>query len=87
MYCPIFSDGDRMLHHLRVLPFLFGIVVGVITVIVAKPQKVVVYKYPNPSTAKTTIYKDGNGMCYRYQANAVNCDANEDKLKEFPLNK
>ena len=76
-----------MLNHIRLLPFVFGIVVGIIAVVVAKPQKNIVYKYPNPATANTTVYKDKNGICYRYQAKEVNCDANEDKLKEFPLNK
>ena len=76
-----------MLKHIRIVPFVIGLVVGVIAMVVAKPQQNIVYKYPNPKTAKDTVYKDGNGICYRYQANEVNCDVNEDKLKEYPLNK
>jgi hypothetical protein len=76
-----------MIKHIRIVPLLVGIVIGIIGMVVAKPQPQVVYKYPNPKTTAQTVYKDGNGVCYRYQANEVNCDANQDKLKDYPLNK
>jgi hypothetical protein len=76
-----------MIKHFRLLPFFIGIVVGIIAIIFVKPEKAVVYKYPNPEGNEKIVYKDKNGVCYRYKANKVDCDKNQDKLKEFPLNK
>jgi hypothetical protein len=47
----------------------------------------VVYKYPNPESSDKIIYKDKNGICYAYSPTKVDCDKNEDKLKNFPLSK
>ena len=76
-----------MIKHFRLLPFLIGIVVGVIAIMFVKPEKTVVYKYPNPEGGEKIVYKDKNGICYRYKATKVDCDKNQDKLKEFPLSK
>jgi len=74
-----------MLKHLRLIPFISGLVIGYIAIIMLKPQKNVVYKYPTPDTAETVIYKDKNGVCYKYKANQLDCDKNESRLKDFPL--
>lgn len=76
-----------MLKHLRIMPLIAGIAVGIIAVICIKPELNVVYKYPTPETAGKLIYKDNNGVCYKYSATEVNCDKNETRLKDFPLNK
>jgi hypothetical protein len=76
-----------MLKHLRLLPFIGGIVIGIIAVLFVKPQKNIVYKYPTPDTAGKITYKDKNGICYKYTAKQVDCDKNESRLKDFPLNK
>jgi hypothetical protein len=66
---------------------LAGLVVGVIAILCIKPEETVVHKYPHPDTADKTIYKDKNGVCYRYKPSKVDCDKNQDKLKDFPLSK
>jgi len=76
-----------MIKHFRLVPLFIGIMVGVIAIMFVKPEKTVVYKYPNPDGKDKLVYKDKNGVCYRYKANKVDCDKNEAKLKEFPLNK
>ena len=76
-----------MIKHFRLLPFIIGIVVGIIAIMFVKPERTVVYKYPNPEGSEKIVYKDKNGVCYRYKANKVDCDKNQDKLKEFPLSK
>ena len=75
-----------MIRHIRWMPLLIGLVVGVIAIIFVKPEKSIIYKYPNPELKEPTVYKDRNGVCYRYQSTVVDCDKNEAKLKEFPLN-
>ena len=42
-------------------------------------------KYPTPETVDKLVYKDKNGICYKYVTKEVNCDANESRLKSFPL--
>ena len=76
-----------MLKHIQFVPLILGLVIGVIAIVVAKPQKNVIYKYPVPETADKTIYKDKNGICYKYKATQVDCDKNESRLKDFPINK
>lgn len=76
-----------MLKHIQLLPLTVGIVVGIITVIMVKPQQNVIYKYPTPETAGKVVYKDKNGVCYKYSAKQLDCDKNESRLKDFPLNK
>jgi hypothetical protein len=76
-----------MLQHLRLLPFLLGLVIGIIAILCIKPEQAVVRKYPNPSNAGKLIYKDRNGMCYKYTSKEVDCDKNESRMKEYPLSK
>lgn len=76
-----------MLKHLRIIPLISGLVIGIIAVLFIKPQQNIVYKYPTPDTAGKVIYKDKNGVCYKYGATKVDCDKNESRLKDFPLNR
>jgi hypothetical protein len=76
-----------MLKHIRVLPLILGIVIGIVAVFFVKPSKNVVNKYPTPETANKLVYKDKNGVCYKYTAKQVDCDKNESRLKDFPIAK
>ena len=76
-----------MLKHIQIIPLISGIVIGIVAIIVAKPHQNIVYKYPNPDTSDKVIYKDKNGVCYKYKATQVDCDKNEARLKDFPINK
>lgn len=76
-----------MLKHIQFIPLIIGLVVGVIAVLFIKPQQNIIYKYPIPDTADKVIYKDKNGVCYKYKASKVDCDKNESRLKDFPINK
>ena len=74
-----------MFRRFQLIPFLIGIIIGVIAIFCIKPEKTVVHKYPNPETSEKIIYKDKNGICYGYAPTKVDCDKNESKLKNFPL--
>jgi hypothetical protein len=76
-----------MLNHIKLLPLIVGIIIGVIGIFFIQPQKNIVYKYPTPESADKLIYKDKNGVCYKYNTKSVDCDKNESRLKDFPLNK
>jgi hypothetical protein len=76
-----------MIKHISIVPLLVGLAVGAVAILMIKPEKDVVYKYPNPSNKEKLIYKDKNGVCYQYVAKKVDCDKNESKMKDFPLSK
>jgi hypothetical protein len=76
-----------MIKHISIVPLLVGLAVGVVAILMIKPEKTVVYKYPNPGSEEKNIYKDKNGVCYQYVAKKVDCDKSESKLKDFPLSK
>jgi hypothetical protein len=76
-----------MFKHFRLLPFFAGVVIGIIAVFFIKPQQDIIRKYPTPETAGKTTYRDKNGVCYKYNAKVVDCDTNEGRLKDFPLEK
>ena len=70
----------------KLLPFVIGVVAGVVYIMLGgRGSHDVIYKYPHPTTVDALIYKDPNGACYRYKVEQVICDANEKKLKEYPL--
>lgn len=60
---------------------------GIIGVFFVNPPKTIINKYPTPESAAKLVYKDKNGVCYKYNAKQVDCDKNESRLKDFPLNK
>lgn len=74
-----------MFHHIRIVPFIIGLVIGIIGILYIKPEQIIQYKYPVPQEAKELIYKDRNGLCYQYIPNQVDCDKHESSLKPFPL--
>jgi hypothetical protein len=76
-----------MFNHIRIVPLITGLAIGIIAILCIKPEENAVHVYPHPDIAEKTIYKDKNGVCYRYRATKVDCDKNEDKLKDFPLSK
>ena len=76
-----------MLKHIRFIPLIIGIIIGIVIVFCIKPTKNVVHKYPTPESADKLVYKDKNGVCYKYSTKQVDCDKNESRLKDFPLSK
>ena len=74
-----------MLDHIRPIPLLAGVVLGIIGFLFVKPPQNVVLKYPTPENAGKIVYKDKNGICYQYKAMSVDCDKNEGRLTEFPI--
>jgi hypothetical protein len=76
-----------MLKHIRIIPLILGIVIGIVAVMFVKPEKNIIYKYPTPETAGKIVYKDKNGVCYKYTSKQVDCDKNVSRIKDFPLSK
>lgn len=74
-----------MIQHFIWWAFLIGLAMGIVGIFFIGPSIVTVLKYPTPELANKLIYKDKNGICYKYTAKDVNCDANESRMKTFPL--
>jgi hypothetical protein len=66
-------------------PFLLSFGVGIFFVYILKPAPIIIMKYPNLENAGKLIYRDRNGTCFVYEANEVDCDKNEARIKAFPL--
>ncbi len=74
-----------LLKQFKVVPFLIGLVLGVVALHFVKTEPVKVLQYPHPDTVKQRVYRDKNSTCYKYTAVEVNCDENEKTLKPYPL--
>lgn len=74
-----------MWQHFEIIPFIAGVTLGILGLLYYKQPSRIVIKYPHPQHADTYIYRDPNGICYKYKSKEVNCDANESTLKAFPL--
>jgi hypothetical protein len=74
-----------MLKHIRCIPFTVGVLVGVAVLLFYKAPRKVVYEYPHPQNVNDRVYRDENGVCYKYNSQKVGCDANEATLKQYPI--
>jgi hypothetical protein len=74
-----------MFKNFRILPFIIGLILGAGIFFFYTPSTPVVYQYPHPETGKDRVYKDKNGVCYSYTSEEVDCDKNEESLKDYPL--
>lgn len=74
-----------MWNHIRIVPLILGIIVGIVGIYYVAPDKNVVIKYPSPDSVEKTTYKDKNGICYQYVVKKTDCDKNEHRMKPFPL--
>jgi hypothetical protein len=74
-----------MFSHFRIVPFVLGFAVGLFVFFFYKPNTEIIRQYPHPSETKEKVFRDPNGMCYKYTTHEVDCDANEGTLKDYPI--
>ena len=74
-----------MLQHLRLIPFVAGMALGAAMLLYYKPPRKTIYEYPHPQNVNERVYRDENGVCYKYSAKGVDCDANEATLRQYPI--
>jgi hypothetical protein len=75
-----------MWHHLKFLPFIGGVVIGAIIFLGFKPDsKERVVKWPNPENAGKIVYRDRNGLCYKFESQIVDCSKVAGKLQAYSL--
>lgn len=74
-----------MFSHFELLPFVLGSIVGIVGILFWKEKPRVIVRYPHPSNVTGLVYRDPNGMCYKYKSKEVDCDKNEVSLTPYPL--
>ena len=74
-----------MLKHIRLLPFIAGITVGIFLIFFYIVPPKTIFEYPHPQNIHERVYRDTNGVCYKYTAKAVGCDAHEGTLRPYPI--
>ncbi len=74
-----------MIQHFRLAPFVAGLLAGFVLIRYYKAPPLVVHEYPHPQNVQGRVYRDNNGVCYRYSARDVDCNANESRLRAYPL--
>lgn len=79
------NEYFKALSWIKPLPLLIGFLVGIVAILIHRPSPVVVYKYPTPKNCDNFTYKDAVGTCFKFITKEVDCDENEAKLKDFPL--
>lgn len=75
----------KFLNRLEFLPFLIGLTIGIFFVYILKPAPMVLTKYPNLENTEDFVYRDRNGVCFKYDTKTVDCDAAEDRIAAYPL--
>lgn len=73
-----------MLERFHVLPFLFGLGLGITIFFFLKPEaQEKVVKWPHPSNAGKLVYRDRNGLCYTYKQQIADCGSVKESLQEY----
>jgi hypothetical protein len=75
----------KFFNHLEFLPFMIGLTVGFFIVYILKPAPMVLTKFPNLENTEDLVFKDRNGVCFKYDTKTVDCDAAEDRIAPYPL--
>lgn len=74
-----------MIKHFRIIPFIGGIIIGIIVLSNYKGEFATIFQYPHPDNIHERVYKDHNNRCYAYTAEETSCNDNEGTLKQYPL--
>lgn len=72
-----------MFHHFKLLPFLAGLGIGYLVFFVLKADAASrdrVVKWPNPENAGKVIYRDRNGLCYKFESQIADCGKVQEQL-------
>jgi len=75
----------NLLKNIKFFPLLMSFAFGIFIVYILKPTPIIIVKYPNIENAGKLIYKDRNGTCFVYETKEVDCNANEGRIRAFPL--
>ena len=73
------------MQYLEPFYFFIALFIGMFLAYIYTPSPDVIIKYPTPENAGEIIYKDNADVCYKYEANEVECPKDKSKIKETEL--
>lgn len=62
--------------------FLLAIFITFFVLYMTSPEPKIILKYPSVKNKVSDIYKDDNGICYRYHRNEIKCPANNSLISK-----
>jgi len=65
--------------------FIISLSVGLFLVYIGSPRPDIIYVYPNPHNIDKIQYKDKSGSCFGFDSEQVNCPANKEFIREYPI--
>lgn len=66
--------------------FIFSFCFGILYIYVMKPERKIVYRFPNPNNIDSLVYKDNSDNCYKFKFEQKNCDSlNNEKIINQPI--
>jgi hypothetical protein len=66
--------------------FIVSFSIGMLFVYMYQPKKEIVYKFPNPNNVDKVLYKDNEGVCYKFKYEKKNCEVlTDNEIKEHPI--
>lgn len=65
--------------------FLIAFSIGIFLTYITVPVPTVIIQYPTPDNVGKITYKDKAGVCYKYEAEEVNCPNDKSKIVELPI--
>jgi hypothetical protein len=75
-----------MFHHFKFIPFLIGLISGIIVFFYFKPEvKDRVIKWPRPENCGKYTYRDRNGLCYVFESQIADCNTVKESIQAYAL--
>jgi hypothetical protein len=56
------------------LAFIVAFGIGILYVYLSAPKPKIIIKYPTPYNVNKVVYKNENDICYKYNAEEINCN-------------
>lgn len=72
-------------NYIEPLWFFIGLIIGIIFTYFTVPEADYIIKYPTPDNAGKIMYKDSNGVCYKYKATEIECPSDNSKIVDMNL--
>jgi hypothetical protein len=71
--------------HFMLVPFLIGLFLGLFLIYydVNLPSEKIA-KWPHPTNADKLVFKDKNGLCFKFEFNEIDCKTEGLTIKDYP---
>jgi len=74
-----------MLDKINPYVFIIAFCIGIFMCYITQPEAKVIVQHPRPDNVNSTIYRDDNMDCYKYESNEVSCPSDRTMAVEHPV--